>query len=143
MSIAASEERCALCFCEGILPDDETIETFVQTLLSRLAGHRSRTLDGVTSMRHSFLTSAVEIQGVAITVEGQLVHPLALSLFFGLDQRLGDGSCLCFGPIEQPSVYGSSAHKKLVNQLLAGFPADFLWRHTFIRHQNDWMLKID
>ncbi len=143
VSISSTEEKFASSWSAGRSPADETIEMFVQTLLSRLAGHHSRTLDGVTSTRYSILTNALEIQGVAIAIEGQVVQPLALSLFFGPDQLLSDGSCVYFGSIEQPSVYGSSTHKKLVNQLLAGFPTDFVWRHTFIRRQNDWMLKVD
>lgn len=142
MSIRATEEIFASCWADGVLPDDETIETFVQSLLSSLVGHRHRSLDGVISMWHGTTISGLEIQGAAITVDDQCAHPIEISLLIGPDKQLSDGSRVYFGLNDLSNPYGSPEHNRLMNRLLASFPARFQWLYTFIRSQNGWVLSV-
>jgi hypothetical protein len=142
VNIPTTEERFASCWSDGVFPDDETIETLVQSLLSSLAGHRHRSLDGVISMWHGTTSSGLEIQGAAITIDDQCAHPIEFSLLFGQDKRLSDGSRVSFGLNDLPNPYGSPEHSRLMNRLLASFPAHFQWLYTFIRNQNDWALSV-
>ena len=142
MNIPAAEEKLASCWSDGALPDDETIETFVQALLSELAGHRHRSLDGVISMWHGTAINELEAQGTAITIDDQCAHPIELSLLFGSEKKLSDGSRVSFGLNDLSRPYGSPEHNRLMNKLLANFPARFEWRYTFIRNQNAWALSV-
>jgi hypothetical protein len=142
VSIIITEEIFASCWADGVLPDDETIETFVQSLLSSFVGHRQRSLDGVISMWHCTTISGLEIQGAAITIDDQCAHPIEISLLFGTDKQLSDGSRVSFGLSDLPNPYGSPEHNRLINRLLASFPARLHWVYTFIRSQNNWARSV-
>ena len=142
MGILSAEEKFVSDWFINGLHDDRTVETFVQSLLSALAGHRHRSLDGVISVWRHKAANSLEMQGVAITVDDQFANPIELSLLFASDKRLNRGSRVSFGLTGKPIIYGSPAHNKIVNHLLAGFPARFAWRYSFIRDQDRWVLRI-
>lgn len=143
MNIPSAEEKITSCWPCDVLPNDEAIETIVQALLSELVGHRDRSLDGVISMWHNPANNRLELQGAAITIDDQCAHPIELSLLFDTEKRLLAGSRVSFGLNDLPRPYGSPEHNRLMNKLLANFPARFEWRHTFIRSQHDWALIVD
>lgn len=84
-------------------------------------------------------TGEIVASGIAILVDDQSVHPLRIELRFDPDEeRVVDGA-LDFGDDSRPStIYGTSAHGKLVREILASPRRDFRWTHSWHRTDEGW-----
>lgn len=139
MRILAADQAIASSLSNCIQPSPEEIEELVQALLSSMADHSPRSLDGVLVFRETNEVRSYFGQGTAITVGDQHGHPLEWHLLLGEAQALAAGSYVRFGHVLHSHAYGSASSKRLMNECFVNFPSSLKWRHHFERTNQRWV----